>query len=140
MVVLLVKLDVLWVWFDWGVEMVCILVVEDNLFNMKLVVLILDLMGYVVIEVSEVLEGLCFVKVEMFVFILMDIQLLGMDGLEVICWFKVDFDMWYIKVVVLMVFVMKGDEECMCVVGCDDYIVKLIWYVEFVVWIGDLLV
>lgn len=62
-----------------------VLVVEDNLDNMKLVIWILEDENYVVIGVNCVED--CFFKLdnEEFDVVLMDILLFGIDGKEVIC-------------------------------------------------------
>jgi len=116
-----------------------ILVIEDNPSNMKLVSLILDSMGHVVIEASEAVEGIRLAQAEAPDLVLMDIQLPGMDGLEATRRLKADPATQAIKVVALTAFAMKGDEERMRAAGCDDYIPKPIRHAEFMERITGLL-
>ena len=54
----------------------------------------------------------------------MDIQLPGMDGLELTRRLKASPETADIKVVALTAYAMKGDEEKARAAGCDGYITK----------------
>lgn len=116
-----------------------ILVVEDNLSNMKLFSLILDSMGHQVIEAFDAQTGLGLAQEQLPDLILMDIQLPDMDGLEATRLLKRNMMTQGIKVVALTAFAMKGDEERMLAAGCDDYIAKPIRHAEFVEQISCIL-
>lgn len=58
----------------------------------------------------------------------MDVQMFEMDGFEVI-WMICQIEFWigeYMLIIVMIVYVMKGDCECCFEVGMDEYIFKLI--------------
>jgi two-component system cell cycle response regulator len=56
--------------------------------------------------------------------ILMDLQLPGMDGLELTRRLKADPDRRHILVVALTAYAMKGDDAKAYDAGCDGYITK----------------
>jgi two-component system, cell cycle response regulator DivK len=56
--------------------------------------------------------------------ILMDIQMPGIDGLELTRQLKAEPSMRHIVVVAFTAFAMKGDEARMRAAGCDGYIAK----------------
>jgi CheY-like chemotaxis protein len=56
--------------------------------------------------------------------ILMDIQLPGMDGLELTRKLRQDPVFENIKIVALTAYAMKGDEDAARAAGCDGYITK----------------
>jgi CheY-like chemotaxis protein len=56
--------------------------------------------------------------------ILMDVQLPGIDGLELTRRLKTDPATRDIKILGLTAYAMKGDEEKILAAGCDGYIAK----------------
>jgi CheY-like chemotaxis protein len=54
----------------------------------------------------------------------MDIQLPGMDGLELTRRLKADPKTRGIAILALTAYAMKGDEERMLAAGCDGYVAK----------------
>ena len=56
--------------------------------------------------------------------ILVDLQLPGMDGLELMRRLKADARMRDVVIVALTAYAMKGDEERALAVGCDAYFSK----------------
>jgi CheY-like chemotaxis protein len=54
----------------------------------------------------------------------MDIQLPGIDGLELTRRLKADSATRDIKILGLTAYAMKGDEEKIMAAGCDGYIAK----------------
>ena len=56
--------------------------------------------------------------------ILMDIQLPGMDGLQLTRQLKADRATRGIRIIALTAYAMKGDEEKAFAAGCDGYVSK----------------
>ena len=101
-----------------------ILVVDDNAANAKLVAFLLDKKGYdvrIAVDASEALAVLSSFKPRL---ILMDIQLAGMDGLELTRRLKAEPATRDIVVVALTSYAMKGDAERAREAGCDGYVTK----------------
>jgi len=101
-----------------------ILVVDDNPVNQKLAQLTLRLAGYEVRTAADATEATA--QVEDFCprLILMDIQLPGIDGLELTRRFKADPATRDICIVALTAYAMKGDEQRVRAAGCDGYLAK----------------
>ena len=101
-----------------------ILVVDDNPANLKLASILLRLRGYDVRtapDAEQALKGLGCFRPRL---ILMDIQLPGMDGLELTRRLKAAPQTRDIVIIALTAYAMKGDEERALAAGCDDYIAK----------------
>lgn len=101
-----------------------ILVVDDNPQNLKLIRVLLAGEGYdvrVAVHAEEALEVLKTFAPHL---ILMDIQLPGMDGLELTRRLKLDPRRAHIAVLALTAYAMKSDEERALLAGCDGYIAK----------------
>lgn len=101
-----------------------ILVVDDNPLNIKMVRMLLVREGYDVstaMSADEALSTLQRVRPQL---ILMDIQMPGMDGLELTKRLKSDPDTSSIIVVALTAHAMKGEKEKILDGGCDDYVSK----------------
>ena len=101
-----------------------ILIVDDNPANLKLARVLLASEGYEVrtaTDAEEALEVLAQFRPRL---ILMDIQLPGMDGLELTRRLKADPRMRGVVIVALTAYAMKGDQERALAVGCDAYIGK----------------
>ncbi len=101
-----------------------ILVVEDNTMNMDLVTYLLNTNGMNVTQAFDGQEALKKVQGNAFDLILMDIQLPGMDGLEVLRVMREDLELKDIPVVALTAHAMKGDEKHFIEAGCIGYISK----------------
>lgn len=101
-----------------------ILIVDDNLTNLKLVKVLLESSGYKVrtaVDADGVLQTLKEFNPDL---ILMDIQLPGMDGLTLTRQLKADPKTSAIPVIALTAYAMKGDEEKALASGCCGYITK----------------
>lgn len=101
-----------------------ILVVDDNLLNLKLTRILLAGEGYRVrtaVDGSEALEALKTFHPRL---ILMDIQLPGVDGLELTRRLKADPATQDVVILALTAYAMKGDEQKAQAAGCDGYIAK----------------
>ena len=101
-----------------------ILIVDDNPQNLKLVRLLLSAEGYDARTAIDAEQALVLLEQFMPRLILMDIQLPGMDGLELTRRLKAGPSTREIVIVALTAFAMKGDEEKARAAGCDGYITK----------------
>jgi CheY-like chemotaxis protein len=101
-----------------------ILIVDDNPANMKLVRVLLSSEGYDVHTALDAQEALAELRTSRPDLILMDIQLPGMDGLELTRRLKSDPATRDIKIVGLTAYAMRGDQERIMAAGCDGYIPK----------------
>jgi CheY-like chemotaxis protein len=102
----------------------CILAVDDNAINLRLASAVLSRAGYEVLVASDAEEALAMLSTAQPQLILMDIQLPGMDGLELTRRLKADPDRRGIVVVALTSYAMPGDEARARQAGCDGYIAK----------------
>ena len=101
-----------------------ILIVDDTPVNLKLTRMLLEHEGYKVRTAASAEEALELLETFHPRLVLADIQLPGMDGLEMPRHIKADprnGDVW---VVALTAYAMKGDEERAMQAGCDGYITK----------------
>jgi two-component system, cell cycle response regulator DivK len=101
-----------------------VLIVDDNPMNMKLVRVLLTAEGYQVRTAADALEALDILKEWRPLLILMDIQLPGIDGLELTRRLKADPGTEEIIIIGLTAYAMKGDEGRILAAGCDAYIAK----------------
>ncbi len=108
-----------------------ILVVEDNVMNLKLVRILLEQQKYNVTEALNAEEALEILRYRHFDLILMDIQLPKMDGLTLTKMLKDDPKTSEIPVVALTAHAMRGDEQKAHAAGCIGYIPKPIDTIEF---------
>jgi CheY-like chemotaxis protein len=106
------------------VEEQSILIVDDNAQNLKLARLVLAHEGFAVRTVSNAEDALQLLRTVTPRLILMDVQLPGMDGLELTRRLKADPATRAIRVIALTAYAMKGDEEKAFAAGCDGYITK----------------
>ena len=120
----------------WSLDMFRILVVEDNVANMKLATFILESAGHTVLSARDAETGLTIARTDQPDLILMDIQLPGMDGLQATALLKKDEATRAIPVIALTALAMKGDEERIRAAGCDGYIAKPMRYQEFLATIA----
>jgi len=109
----------------------CILVVEDNAVNRKLARNVLRSRGYRVIEAASGEEALKLLAHKNADLILMDIQLPGMDGLEVVRRLKKNPATAYTPVVALTAHAHESDEIRAIEAGCVGYIAKPIRLAQF---------
>jgi CheY-like chemotaxis protein len=101
-----------------------ILIVDDNPINLKLAQVALRLDGYDVRTAGDALEARDLVHEFAPELILMDIQLPGMDGLELTRELRQEPGLDGLCIVALTAYAMKGDEERMLAAGCDGYVAK----------------
>ena len=101
-----------------------ILVVDDEPANLRLLVVLLSRHGYQVHAArtaEEALEIAAKIRPRL---VLADIQLPGMDGLEMTRQLKSTPETKDTVVVAVTAFAMKGDEQKALQAGCDGYITK----------------
>ena len=101
-----------------------VLVIEDNPHNLRLAELVLRKGGYGVLSATDGLSGLQLARTASPDAILMDVQMPGLDGLEVTKMLKGDVNTAQIKVLALTALAMRGDEQRMREAGCDGYLAK----------------
>jgi len=101
-----------------------LLVVDDNATNLKLARVLLQGEGYAVHTARDAEEALGLLETLTPRLILMDLQLPGMDGLELTRRLKADAATKGIVIIALTAYAMKGDEEKARAAGCDGYIAK----------------
>jgi CheY-like chemotaxis protein len=101
-----------------------ILVVDDNPLNLKLTRLLLAGQGYEVRTAMDGREALEILETFRPRLILMDIQLPGMNGLDLTRRLKADPSNQDILVLALTAYAMKGDDQRAREAGCDGYIAK----------------
>jgi two-component system cell cycle response regulator DivK len=101
-----------------------ILIVDDNESNLRLMEAILDAEGYPVKSAMDAEEALALLQTWQPALILMDIQLPGIDGLELTRRLKNDPRFSRIVIVALTAYAMKGDEDKALSAGCDGYVTK----------------
>jgi len=101
-----------------------ILVVDDASVNLKLTDIVLRKEGFRVHAVSDAEQALNAITQLRPALVLADIQMPGMDGLEMTRRIKEDPAMRGIPVVALTACAMKEDEQRALDAGCDGYITK----------------
>jgi CheY-like chemotaxis protein len=101
-----------------------ILIVDDNQANLKLARVLLEGEGFdtrTAVDAEEALDVLQHFTPDL---ILMDIQLPGVDGLELTRRLKAQPATKDIRIVALTAYAMVGDEQKARDAGCDGYITK----------------
>src|SRR5437588_1594453 len=101
-----------------------ILVVDDHPTNLKLCKVMLSVDGYEVHTAADAEEALALLGTVHPGLILMDLQLPGLDGLELTRRLKADPATRDIVIVALTAYAMKGDEQKALDAGCDGYVAK----------------
>jgi CheY-like chemotaxis protein len=101
-----------------------ILIIDDNVQNLKLARVVLANEGFDVQTASNAEDALQLLRTVTPRLILMDIQLPGMDGLELTRRLKADPATRAVHVIALTAYAMKGDDEKAFAAGCDGYITK----------------
>lgn len=101
-----------------------VLIVEDNELNLKLFYDLLTIQKY---DIAISKDGLNIVKItieEKPDLILMDIQLNGISGMDLIKELKKNHATKHIPIIAITAFAMKNDEAKISKSGCDMYISK----------------
>ena len=101
-----------------------ILVVDDNALNLKLARLLLSMEGYQVRTAETAAAALKVLETFHPRMILMDIQLPGMDGLELTRRLRADPLFDDVIILALTAFAMAADEHRAKEAGCDGFVSK----------------
>ena len=101
-----------------------ILIVDDNPLNLKLARVLLECEGHTVRTAVDAEEALKILEEDLPSMILMDIQLPGMDGLELTRRLKASPATACVVILAVTAYAMKGDEQRAIAAGCDGYIRK----------------
>jgi len=100
------------------------LIIDDNAMNVELVSFLLSAAAMQVESAADATEATARIAARHPDLILMDIQLPGIDGIELTRRLKADPATRHIAILALTAYAMKGDEERMRAAGCDGYIAK----------------
>jgi two-component system cell cycle response regulator DivK len=101
-----------------------VLVVDDNIDNLDLTQILLVGEGFevrVALDAEQALKTLQSYRPNL---ILMDIQLPGMDGLELTRRLRLDPALRDVIIVALSAYAMRGDQDNARLAGCDGYVTK----------------
>jgi two-component system cell cycle response regulator DivK len=101
-----------------------ILVVDDNADNRDLTQILLECEGYEVRMAEDAPRALDMLREYHPNLILMDVQLPGMDGLELTRLLRQDPSMQDVIIVALSAYAMAVEKENARLAGCDGYITK----------------
>ncbi len=101
-----------------------VLIVDDNAMNVIIAQVVLNADGFEVESATDAREALQQIGAFRPELILMDIQLPGIDGLELTRQIKAELSSRHIVIVAFTAFAMRGDEAKMRTAGCDGYISK----------------
>jgi CheY-like chemotaxis protein len=101
-----------------------IVIVDDNPLNLKMVEYLLTSSGYQVKTATNATEAMNILASCEPSLILMDIQLPGMDGIELTSLLKSEKKYTNTPIIAITAFAMKGDKEKALVAGFDGYVVK----------------
>ncbi len=101
-----------------------ILYIEDNPDNRMLVRAVLEAEGYTIVDAEEGLAGIEAAIREQPALILLDINLPGVNGYEVVAILKSFPNLSATPVIAVTAYAMEGDRPRTLVAGCDGYIQK----------------
>lgn len=101
-----------------------VLVVEDNPQNMRLIEMTLKAKGYTLVKATDGREALVVAILERPDLIIMDVQLPGMNGLEVTNHIRQTRGLEKVPIIALTAYAMKGDRENCLAAGCNAYLSK----------------
>ncbi len=101
-----------------------ILIVEDNELNMKLFHDLVMLKKHDVILSEDGVEVVSIVEQQKPDLILMDIQLNGLSGLDIIQQLRENQETKHVPIIAISAFAMKTDAKIISESGCDLYIPK----------------
>ncbi len=109
-----------------------VLVVEDNDLNYSLVEFVLGQQGLLISRADTGQQALDMATADPPDLVFMDIQLPGMDGLEVTRRLRKNPLTQGVPIVALTALAMAGDEERVLAAGCDAYLSKPVSPVDLV--------
>ena len=100
------------------------LIIEDNPDNMELISFILKKGGYEILKAETGEEGVEMTLKELPDFVILDIQLPGIDGYEVLHRIRKSELDGSIPIIAVTSYAMSGDRERLLEAGCNGYIEK----------------
>ncbi|MDX1294623.1 MAG: response regulator [Sulfurimonadaceae bacterium] len=101
-----------------------VLIVEDNENNMELISFILEANDYETIQAVDGLSGVEMALTQNPDFVILDIQLPDIDGLEVLKRIRASEEGSTVPVIAMTSYAMAGDRERLLEAGCNGYIEK----------------
>ncbi len=101
-----------------------ILLVDDSVHNLKLTRFLLGQDGFEVATAENAEQALRALEMHIPDLILMDIQLPGMDGLQLTRHLRRDASLNGVPIVAFTASAIKGEEDVARAAGCDGYITK----------------
>ena len=101
-----------------------VLVIEDNPDNMRLMTYALERKGYTVVPALTGEDGIEWTAKEDFLFIIMDIALPGIDGVETTKRLRADERTATVPIIAITSFAMAGDAGKILHAGCNAYFEK----------------
>jgi len=116
-----------------------ILIVDDNAMNIALVTFVLGAEGFVVESALDAGKALTRISLALPDLILMDIQMPGMNGIDLTKQLKADPATKHIPIVAFTAHAMKGDEVKLRAAGCNGYMSKPIDVATFAQRVGAFL-
>ena len=116
-----------------------VLIVDDNAMNVTVAQVVLSADGIDIESAADADEAVQKINHFRPDLILMDIQLPGVDGLELTRRLKAAPATQHIVIVAFTAFAMRGDAEKMRAAGCDSYLSKPIDVNKFAAQIRSLL-
>ena len=102
----------------------CILVVEDQADNRRIVRDLLTRSGYEIVEAVTGEEGVTLAETQQPDLILMDIQLPIIDGYEAARRIKANPALQHIPIIAVTSYALSGDDVKAFAAGCDAYVAK----------------
>ncbi|RZL11919.1 MAG: response regulator [Rubrivivax sp.] len=108
-----------------------VMIVDDNPYNVELASFVLTADGLDVAVAVNAADAMAQIPVFQPDLILMDVQMPGMDGLELTRRLKADPATGHVRIVAFTAYAMKGDEAKMLAAGCDAYLSKPIEVATF---------
>jgi two-component system cell cycle response regulator DivK len=101
-----------------------VLVVDDNELTVELVTFVLSEDGFDVESARDAAEALMRIALAPPDLILMDVQMPGMNGVDLTRQLKADPATQHVPIVAFTAYAMKGDEAKLRAAGCDGYLSK----------------
>src|SRR5258705_1907455 len=105
-------------------QKVKVLYIEDNRENRMIVRAVLEAAGYLIVDAEDGLAGIEAAIREEPALILLDINLPGVDGYEIVAILKSCPNLASTPVIAVTAYAMQGDRQRTLVAGCDGYIQK----------------
>jgi len=115
-----------------------VLIVEDNVLNMRLFNDLLENSGYTTLQCSDGAKAGALAVEHAPDLIIMDIQLPEVSGLDITRWLKDDARTQNIPVLAVTAFAMRTDEQLVREAGCEGYLSKPIQIRSFLKKVAEL--